>query len=62
MEFSNLITKEKVEKNQLKSANRYEMIKANYFLEKIFNILKKRKTLNIVKYNENIKKNKYKYL
>ena len=38
MESGNLTSKVKVEKNQLKSANRYENIKANYFLEKIFNI------------------------
>ena len=61
MESGNLISKVEVEKNQLKSASRYENIKANYFLEKLFNNLKKGKTLNIVKYNENIKKNKYKY-
>ena len=56
MESCNLISKEKEEKNQIKSAARYENIKANYFLEKVFNNLKKVKTLNIVKYNENIKK------
>ena len=56
MESDNLKTKVKVEKNQLKSADRYENIKANFFLEKVFNNLKKGKTLNILKYNENIKK------
>ena len=56
MESGNLISKVKVEKNQLKSTTRYEIIKADYFLEKVFNNLKKGKTLNIVKYNENIKK------
>ena len=56
MEYGNLILKVKVEKNQLKSADRFENIKANYFLEKVFNHLKKEKTLNIVKYNKNIKK------
>ena len=43
-------------KNQLKSTTRYENIKADYFLEKLFNNLKKGKTLNIVKYNKNIKR------
>ena len=56
MESVNLKSKVKVEKNQLKSTTRYENIKAYYFLEKVFNNLKKGKTLNIVKYNENIKK------
>ena len=56
MESGNLISKVKVEKNQLKSASGYENIKANYFLEKVFNNLKKGKALNILKYNENIKK------
>ena len=56
MESGNLISKVKVEKNKLKSATRYDNIKADYFLEKVFNNLKKGKALNIVKYNENIKK------
>ena len=56
MESGNLISKVKVEKNKLKSATRYDNIKADYFLEKVFNNLKKGKALNIIKYNENIKK------
>ena len=56
MESGNLLSKVKEEKNQLKLAGSYENIKANYFLEKIFNYLKKGKTLNLVKYNKNIKK------
>ena len=56
MESCNLISKINEEKNQLKSTTRYENIKADYFLEKVFNNLKKGKTLNIVKYNENIKR------
>ena len=56
MESGNLISKVKVEEKQLKSAIRYANIKADYFLEKVFNNLKRGKTLNIVKYNENIKK------
>ena len=53
MESRNLISKEK---NKINSVANYEKIKADYFLEKVFNNLKKGKTLNIVKYNENIKK------
>ena len=45
MESCNLISKVKVEKNKLKSATRYDNIKADYFLEKVFNNLKKGKTL-----------------
>ena len=56
MESCNLISKINEEKNQLKSTTRYENIKADYFLEKVFNNLKKGKALNIVKYNENIKR------
>ena len=56
MESGNLISKVKVEKNKLKSATRYDNIKADYFLEKVFNNLKKGKALNIVKFNKNIKK------
>ena len=56
MESGNLISKVKVEKNKLKSATRYDNIKADYFLEKVFYNLKKGKALNIIKYNENIKK------
>ena len=56
MESNNLISKEKIKINQIKSVAKYEMIKTDYFLEKVFNNLKKGKTLNIIKYNENIKK------
>ena len=56
MESSNLISKVKEEKNKLKSINKFKNIKANYFLEIVFNNLKKVKALNIIKYNENIKK------
>ena len=55
MESGNLISKVKVEKNILRSAAKYEIIKAYYFLIKIFNNLNKGKTLNIVKYNKKIK-------
>ena len=47
MESGNLISKVKVENNKLKSADRYEKIKANYFLEKVFNNLKKVKALTL---------------
>ena len=56
MEYGNIISKVKTEKNQLKLASKYDNIKANYFLEKVFNNLKRGKALNIVKYNKNMKK------
>ena len=56
MESNNLISEEKREKNQIKSHVKYENIKADYFLIKVFNNLEKKKLLNIVKYNKNIKK------
>ena len=55
MEFGNLISKEKEEKSQIKSKFKYEKIKADYFLRKVFNNLEKVRILNIVKYNKNIK-------
>ena len=46
----------------MKSKNKYENLKNDYFLQKVFNNVEKKKLLNIVKYNKNIKKkNKYKY-
>ena len=56
MESGNLISKVKEEKNKLKSIDKFNNIKSKYILEKVFNNLKNGKTLNIVKYNENIKK------
>ena len=53
MESSNLICKDKKEWNKIKSI--YENIKTDYFLIKVFNNLEKKKALNMVKYNKNIK-------
>ena len=49
MESSNLISKEKIkiEKNKIISVAKFENIKTDYFLEKVFNNLKKGKTLNL---------------
>ena len=55
MESNNLISKEKIKINQIKSVAKYEMIKTDYFLEKVFNNLEEKKSLNLVKYNKNIK-------
>ena len=56
MDSCNLISKVKEEKNKLKSESKYENIKANYFLEKVFNNLGKKRTLDIIKCNKIIKK------
>ena len=55
MESGNLVYKESEEKNKIKSIDTFNNLKSDYFLEKIFNNLEKKKTLNIVKYNKNIK-------
>ena len=56
MESDNLVFKENGEISQMKSKNKYEKLKNDYFLQKEFNIVEKKKLLNIVKYNKNIKK------
>ena len=55
MESNNLISEAKKEKNKIKSYAKYENIQADYFLIKIFNNLEKKKALNMIKYNKNIK-------
>ena len=56
MESDNLVFKENGEISQMKSKNKYENLKNDYFLQKVFNNIEKKKLLNIVKYNKNIKK------
>ena len=56
MEYDNLIPKEKVGKNQVKSGDKFNNIKADHFLQKVFNNLEKKRTLNIIRHNENIMK------
>ena len=56
MKSYNLISKEKLEKNKIKSIDIFNNLKANYFLQKVFNNLKIKKSFNILKYNNNIKK------
>ena len=56
MELSNLTTKEKLTCNQIKLKNIYKKLKNNYILRKIFNNLERRRTLDIIKYNKNMKK------
>ena len=49
MNSGNLESKNKIKRNQIKSKDKFEEIKSNYFLEKLFNFLDKRKSLNIIK-------------
>ena len=37
----------KTRRNQIKSKNKLIKIRCNYFLEKLFNILEKKKSLNV---------------
>ena len=56
MESDNLLLKENGEISQMKSKNKYGNLKNDYFLQKVFNNVERKKLLNIVKYNKNIKK------
>ena len=56
MKSCNLISKKKLEKNKIKSIDIFNNLKANYFLQKVFNNLEIKKSFNILKYNNNIKK------
>ena len=56
MESGNLISKEKEEKNDIKSIDKINNIKLDYILQKVFDNLLTKKSLNIAKYNNNIKK------
>ena len=42
MESDNLVFKEKGEISQMKSKNKYENLKNDYFLQKVFNIVEKK--------------------
>ena len=50
-----LKSKEKEEINKINSKNKFKNLKNDYFLQILFDNLKKKKTLYIVKYNKNIK-------
>ena len=55
MNSSNELTKEKTELNKIKSKDILKNLKSDYFLIKLFDILLKNKSLDIIKYNKNIK-------
>ena len=56
MELTKLVSKEKDVKNQKKSLEIINKLKADYFLQKVFNNLEIKRTLNMVKYNKKLKK------
>ena len=45
----------KLRKEKIESKNIFKKLKGDYFLQKLFNNLLKRKSLDIIKYNKNIK-------
>ena len=55
MNSSNKLSKEQIEVNKVKSKNIFKRLKSDYFLIKLFNNLMKKKTLDIIKYNKNIR-------
>ena len=56
MNTSNELSKEKTESNKIKSKNIFKKLKNDYFLQNLFDYLLKKKSLDIIKYNKNIKK------
>ena len=54
METNNLKSKKKVEINKMKLISKYEKLRNDYFLRKVFYNLDKKKSLKIVKYNKKI--------
>ncbi len=56
MESDNSIFEEKGKRNQIKSKNKNKNLKNDYFVQKVFNILQKKISYNILKYNKYIKK------
>ena len=55
MNPSSVISKEKIKSNKIKSKGLFVKLKSDYFLRKLFNNLLKKKSLDIIKYNKNIK-------
>ena len=55
MNSSSELSKEKTESNKIESKDIFKNLKSDYFLQKLFNNLLKKKSLDIIKYNKNIK-------
>ena len=56
MNSSSELSKEKSESNKIESKDIFKNLKNDYFLQKLFHNLLKKKSLNIIKYNKNIRK------
>ena len=56
MNTSNELSKEKTESNKIELKNIFKKLKNDYFLQNLFDYLLKKKSLDIIKYNKNIKK------
>ena len=55
MNSSSELNKEKTESNKIESKDIFKNSKNDFFLQKLFNHLLKKKILDIIKYNKNIK-------
>jgi len=54
MSSKDMLKKEKLK--QIKSKNKLKKLKSDYFIQKFFNIIPKKISLEIIKYNKNIQK------
>ena len=55
MNTTSELNKEKAGSNKIRSKDIFKKLKNDYFLRKLFNILLKKKYLDIIKYNKSIK-------
>ena len=55
MNSSSELSKEKKDSNKIESKDIFKNLKNDYFLQKLFHILLKKKSLDIIKYNKKIK-------
>ena len=56
MNSSSELSRGKTESNKIESKDIFKNLKNDYFLQKLFHNLLKKKSLNIIKYNKNIRK------
>ena len=56
MDSQNISSNKNNQANILKSEDKFANIKNDYFLRELFSILEKKRSLEIIKYNKNIKK------
>ena len=55
MNPSNKLSNEKTESNKVESKDIFKNLKSDFFIQKVFYNLLKKKSLDIIKYNNNIK-------